>query len=247
MVESRVLQSMVDYASLNFDDTVLEVGAGLGFLTHLLKEECKTVLAVEVDSGLARILREQLKVESNVRIIQGDVFKASVPSFNKVVSIPPYNISSRLLLWLFGRGFDRAVLILQREFANRLVAPVGSEDYGWLTVLAYCQAEVELLDAVPKSMFYPPPKIDSVMTLLKPKRPRLFVLRNESLFRRLLQSLFTQRNRKVRNAVLSYLRVAQGAPKESAEKIANSLPWRDKRVRELPPEDFGELANVIIK
>jgi 16S rRNA (adenine1518-N6/adenine1519-N6)-dimethyltransferase len=87
MVERQVLQLMVDHASPSFGDTVLEVGSGLGFLTRLLKEKSKTVLAVEADNRLVCILREQLKDATNVQIIEGDVLKTSVPSFNKIVSM----------------------------------------------------------------------------------------------------------------------------------------------------------------
>ena len=94
----------------------------------------------------------------NVTVVEGDVLKVALPEFNKVIAIPPYYLSSRLIAWLVDRRIDCAVLILQREFANRLVAAVGSEDYGWLTVLTCQHAETELLDIVPKSMFYPTAK-----------------------------------------------------------------------------------------
>jgi 16S rRNA (adenine1518-N6/adenine1519-N6)-dimethyltransferase len=247
MVESEVFQKMAHYASLDCDDTVLEIGAGLGFLTRFLSEKCKEVLAVEVDTRLAGILREQLRDTSNVRIIEGDVFKTSVPSFTKVVSIPPYHVSSRLLLWLFDADFDRAVLIFQKEFANRLVASVGSEDYGWLTVLTDYHAEVETLDYVPKWTFYPQPKIDSAIIRLEPKNPRPYSLRNEELFKQLLRSCFAKRNRKVKNAVLSYVRGFCNVPEEKAIRMVEALPFREKRVRELALEDFGVMADALIQ
>jgi 16S rRNA (adenine1518-N6/adenine1519-N6)-dimethyltransferase len=247
MVESQVFQKMAHYASLDCDDTVLEIGAGLGFLTRFLSEKCNEVLAVEVDTRLADILREQLSCASNVKIIRGNVLTISLPSFNKIVSIPPYQISSRLLVWFLKSAFDCAVLVFQKEFANRLMATVGSEYYGWLTVFTYYHAQVELLDEIPKSMFYPRPKIDSVITRLKAKKPRSSLLRNEASFQRLLQVLFTRRNRTVRNAALTYLKQGSSATKEDVLKIADSLPLSSKRVRELAPEDFGELANAIIK
>ena len=246
MVESQVFQEMANHAQLTCDDTVLDIGAGLGFLTRFLSEKCKTVLAVELDSRLTSILREQLGCASNVNIIEGNILKVNVPVFNKIVSIPPYQISSRLLAWLFKKDLDSAVMILQKEFADRLTAAVGSEDYGWLTVFTYYHAHVELLDKIPKSMFYPRPKIDSVITRMKPKRPQPF-LSNEGAFQQLLRVLFTRRNRKIRNAVLTYLKHVHGATKEDVAKIADSLPQSSKRVRELMPEDFGELANEIFK
>jgi 16S rRNA (adenine1518-N6/adenine1519-N6)-dimethyltransferase len=247
VIEPQVLQLMVNHASLDSGDTVLEVGAGMGFLTNLLRKACKRVLAVEVDAGLVSVLREQLDRASNVTIIEGNVLKKKIPTFDKVVSIPPYQISSPLLAWLFHKPFESAVFIFQKEFANRLVASVGSEDYGWLTVLTHLQTQVKLLDPVPQSMFYPRPKIDSVIALMKPKRLRPLSSRNESLFQELLQSLFRHRNKKVRNAVSTYFRAKRGESKDRAKMLSDSLPWRDKRVRELSPEDFGELACAIIK
>lgn len=247
MVESRVFQKMAHYASLHCDDTALEIGAGLGFLTRFLSEKCKEVLAVEVDTRLASILREQLSCASNVKLIEGNVLRITLPSFNKIVSIPPYQISSRLLLWLLKRDFDCAVLVFQKEFAHRLVATVGSEDYGWLTVFTYYHAQVELLDEIPKSMFYPHPKIDSIIACLRPKKPRPSLPRNEASFQHLLQVLFTRRNRTVRNAALTYLKHGGSATKEDLVKIADSLPLGSMRVRELAPEDFGALANAIVK
>jgi 16S rRNA (adenine1518-N6/adenine1519-N6)-dimethyltransferase len=247
MIESSLFQRMVGYASLNQDDTVLDVGAGLGFLTGFMSGGCRTVLAVEADAKLASVLREQLVDVPNAKVVEGDVLKVEVPPFNKVVSVPPYQISSPLLLWLFDRGFDTAVLVFQKEFARRLVASVGTEDYGWLTVVTYYHAEAELLDKVPKWMFYPQPKIDSVIVRLNFKEPRPFTVRNRTLFKRLVQSSFTKRNKKVKNAVLPYVKGFCAMPEEEAVRIAESLPFRDKRVRELAPEDFGVLADVLIR
>jgi 16S rRNA (adenine1518-N6/adenine1519-N6)-dimethyltransferase len=245
MIEPSVYERMSEYGSLTQDDIVLDIGAGLGFLTSYMANKCKTVLAVEADVQLASILCEQLRGAPNVKIIQGNVLKANIPFFNKVVSTPPYSISSRLLLWILNRDFDYAVLIFQKEFANRLTASVGSQDYGWLAVLAYYYVEVELLDDVPKSMFYPPPKVDSVITRLIPKKSRLSKLEHATAFKRFVQMLFTQRNKKVRNAIVPYLKTVRGVSKKDAAAIAEVLPFFGKRVRELAPEDFGVLANAL--
>lgn len=245
VIEPSIFQQMISYASPEQDDVVLDIGAGLGFLTSSLAEKTGRVLAVESDLGLVKILRKQLRNLANVEIIEGDVLKAKIPHFNKIVSTPPYQISSPLIQWLFDRNFDCAVMVFQKEFANRLVAPVGSEDYGWLTVITYYRADVELLDAVPKQMFYPQPEVDSIIARLKPKRQCPFTLKNEMLFKQLVQRLFTQRNRKLRNAITFFIKSTKNVTVAGkALDIADFLPFRDKRVRELAPEDFGVLANV---
>jgi 16S rRNA (adenine1518-N6/adenine1519-N6)-dimethyltransferase len=247
VVNTDLLQRMISYASITKDDIVLEVGTGLGFLTHLLSRECKRVITVEVDPKLIKILRAQLYGLQNVDLIEGDILtlSVSVPSFNKVVSTPPYSISSPLLFWLLERKFDCAVLTFQKEFAERLAASVGSKEYGRLTVTAYYRGEVELLGSVPRKMFYPPPDVDSMIVRLKPREPP-FQVTNEETFLELVQTLFTQRNKKVRNAILLFLH-KRGINGGNALELADSLPLHDRRVRELAPEDFGFLANEIVR
>lgn len=245
IVESSIFQNLADYASLNPNDVVLDVGAGLGFLTRFLADKCDHVLAVEVDSKLVQCLHEQLRDAYNVKVIKGDVLKVQIPQFNKVVSIPPYSISSQLLRWLFSKDFECAILIFQREFAQRLNAPIGSENYGWLNVVTYYYVETELLDDVPALMFYPPPEVDSIIVRLKPKTPLPFSLKNERLFWQLTRLLFTQRNRKVKNAVFSFVKSKFSRNLENASERISSIPFSGRRVRELAPEDFGVLANVL--
>jgi 16S rRNA (adenine1518-N6/adenine1519-N6)-dimethyltransferase len=247
MVEPSIFPKLSDYASLGKTDVVLDVGAGFGFLTRFLANECKVVLAVEKDPYVAAVLSEQLEGLANVTIIEGDVLKASVPSFNKVVSIPPYQISSRLLLWLFDRGFDCAVLVFQKEFAAHLVASVSSEDYGWLTVTTCHSAEVKIFDVIPKFMFYPMPQVDSVIVRLAPWTAVPFEVEDKVIFRRMVRWLFTQRNKKLRNALVPFIKSTLNVAQEDAEKVACTVRFREKRVRELPPEAFGEVANALVR
>jgi 16S rRNA (adenine1518-N6/adenine1519-N6)-dimethyltransferase len=190
-------------------------------------------------------LRKQLHGLPNVDLIEGDILKVSLPPFNKVVSAPPYSISSPLLFRLLERKFDWAVLVLQKEFAERLAASVGSKDYGRLTVTIYYRADVELLDCVPRTVFYPPPDVDSMMVRLKP-RGTPFHVEDEETFFELVRTLFTQRNKKVRNGLVPFLRKRKITGKE-ALKLADSMVYSEKRVRELAPEDFAILANELLR
>lgn len=244
-VDSDMLQQLVSHASLTEDDVVLEVGPGFGFLTHFLSSKCKKVIAVEVDPQLVSFLRKQLHSMQNVDLIEGDILKVSLPPFNKVVSAPPYSISSPLLFCLLEQHLDWAVLILQKEFAERLAASVGTKDYGRLTVNVYYKADVELLDVVPRTMFYPPPDVDSMMVRLTPRAPP-FHVDDEKAFFDLVRTLFTQRNRKVRNGLISFLHQHEITGKEAVD-LADSTIYSGKRVRELSPQDFGLLANELLQ
>jgi len=242
-IDSTLLREMISYASVGKEDMVLEIGAGLGFLTRLLSQRCKRVMAVEVDPKLIRVLRKQIGDLPNVDLIEGDILKVQVPPFNKVVSTPPYSISSPLLFWLLERKFDCAVLTFQEEFAERLAAPVGTKDYGRLTVATYYLADAELLNPVPRDKFFPSPDVDSLIVRLKPREPP-FTVKDREAFFELVQALFTQRNRKIRKAVIPFLH-KKGMEREDITILADSIPFHNKRVRELPPEDFAVLSNYL--
>ena len=109
MVEPSLYDKLCDYASLDASDVVLDAGAGFGFLSRFLADKCKAVIAVEKDPQVAAALREQVKGFGNVTVIEGDVLKAALPEFNKVIAIPPYYISSHLVEWLLERKMDCAV------------------------------------------------------------------------------------------------------------------------------------------
>jgi 16S rRNA (adenine1518-N6/adenine1519-N6)-dimethyltransferase len=245
MVESSVFPLLSDYALVGKADVVLDTGAGFGFLTRFLANKCKSVVAIEKDRQVAEVLREQLRGLANVTVIVGDVLKATLPKFNKVVAIPPYYLSSRLVMWLLERKVKSAVLVLQREFANRLVAAVGTEDYGWLTVVAYHSTEVELFDVVPKRMFFPQPEVDSVIVRLKPWKTVPFEVNDEAFFKQMARWLFNQRNKKLCNALAPFIKSAFKVSKEEAEKQIRAIPFGERRVRELSSKDFGVLANAL--
>jgi 16S rRNA (adenine1518-N6/adenine1519-N6)-dimethyltransferase len=244
LIEPALFEQLSAYAAVDKADVVLDAGAGFGFLSRFLADKCKGVIAVETDPHVVAALREQLQGVGNVTLVEGDVLKADLPEFTKVVAAPPYYLSSRLVMWLLERKVACAVLILQREFANKLVASVGSEDYSWLTVVACHGAEVELFDVVPKELFYPQPAVDSVIVRLVPWKQAPFAVADAALFRLIVQWLFNQRNKKLGNALESFLKSVLKLPKEEAMKRAGALPFSERRVRELAPKDFGALANA---
>ncbi len=245
MVDPTFYPKLCSYAKLDASDVVLDAGAGFGFLAHFLSDKCGGVVAVEKDPQVAVVLREQVKGLRNVTVVEGDVLKVGLPPFNKVIAAPPYYLSSQLVTWLLGCKVDCAVMIVQTEFADRLVAQVGSDGYGWLTVVVHQHMEAELLDAVSKDNFYPSPEVDSVILRLKPWSTKPFEVKDQARFMHLAKWLFTQRNKKLANAIVPFLKSSFKLSKQDAEKLALSLPFHDRRARELTPEDFGALANAL--
>lgn len=236
-----------NYANLGAGDVVLDAGAGLGFLSVFLSAKCKQVIAVEKDPRIAEGLRQQIKGYSNITLIVGDVLEVDLPSFNKVISIPPYYLSSQLLTWLLNLNLDCAVLILQKEFAERLTASLDCDKYGWLTVLTQQTAKVDLFDTIPKWMFYPPPSVDSVIVRLKPWVTPEFTVNDQIFFERMVKWLFTQRNKKIINAISPFIQRELKLDKKKAAEVASALPNREKRARKMAPKDFGVLSNDLSK
>jgi len=250
VVDPAILERMVGYAGLSHDDVVLEVGAGIGNLTSLLAERASKVIAIERDRRLVKILRERLKGDPNVEIVHGDALRIEIPKFNKVVANLPYGISSDITFRLLERELELAVLMYQLEFAKRLVAKPGSDDYSRLTVNAYYHAHVELLDEVPPAAFFPRPKVTSAIVRLKPREPPFEVV-NEKIFFNVVRALFQHRRKRVRNAL--YHSFGEVFPKTRLSKIERRtmieqkipVELAEKKVMDLEPEKFAIIANLL--
>jgi len=251
VVDLGLLERMIGYAEVSSEDEVLEIGAGIGNLTHLLAERARRVIAVERDGRFIKILREQLKGRPNVKIVHGDVLRIELPKFNKVVANLPYGISSEVTFRLLERDFELAVLMYQWEFAERLIARPGSADYGRLTVNVYYRAEVELLEKVLPSAFLPQPKVFSAVVRLRPRKPPFKVV-DERVFFDVVRALFQHRRQKVRNALYhSFDQIFPDAKLRKSQKrelLDRKLPEElvDVRVMDLEPEKFGEIADHLI-
>lgn len=250
VIDPTVLEQMVDYAELSRDDVVLEVGAGIGNLTLLIAAHAGRVITVERDRRLMRVLGERLRVHSNVKLLCGDALQIELPKFNKVVANLPYGISSDITFRLLEHKFKLAVLMYQREFAERLVAKPGSDDYGRLTVNAYYRASIELLGEVPSEAFFPQPKVTSAIVRLKPREPP-FDVADEGMFFNVVRALFQHRRQRVRNALYrSFGEVFPGVKVSKVERratIDQKLPkaLAETRVMDLAPEKFGVIANLL--
>ncbi len=250
VIDPTVLERMVDYAQLHSGEVVLEIGAGVGYLTELLARRAGDVIAVESDGRLIKVLVERLAGLSNVKILHGDALRIELPDFDKVVSNLPYQISSDITFKILEHKFDTAVLMFQKEFADRLMAASGSKNYSRLTVNVYYRANVELLDEVPPAAFYPQPKVTSRIVRLKPREPP-FDVADFKFFNNVVRALFQHRRQRVRNALLrSFAEVFPDKAITKVERrifIERAIPGglAETRVMDLPPEKFGEIADCL--
>ncbi|KAH7830469.1 putative dimethyladenosine transferase [Monocercomonoides exilis] len=180
LINPHIIEGIVEKAGLRSNDICLEIGPGTGNLTMKLLERCQKVIAVEVDPRMVIELKKRVAgtpYNSKLLIIQGDVLKVDLPFFSIVVANIPYSISSPLLFRLLSiRPLWRtAILMLQAEFAQRLVALPDSELYCRLTVNTSLLANVSHVMKVGKGNFRPPPQVDSAVVRIEPRNPPLSI------------------------------------------------------------------------
>ncbi len=244
LIDSRVLKRIVEYSGAGKKDLILEIGAGTGNLTAALAAKAKKVYAIELDYELAVNLERQFS-GTNVAVIKGDALKLKFPEFNKAVANLPYYISSDLTFKLLQHRFELAVLMYQKEFAERMVAQPKSEHYGRLSVTAQHRASIEILEIVPKNAFQPVPEVDSAIVRLKPKKPD-YEVTNEAFFLKVVTACFSKRRKKLRNAIISaaaMLEISETDLKAALQK----LPHMEQRAEELSACEFAALANELIE
>ncbi len=246
LVDSGVLQRIIKYANVNDDDTVLEVGPGLGNLTKYLCPKAAEVLAIEKDKRLAEILKERIDFE-NFELIIGDVLEIDFPEVDKIVSNLPYSISSPLTFKLMKNYFELAVLMYQKEFAERLVAEPGSSDYSRLTVKVSINLETELLELVSRDKFIPQPEVTSGIVRMKPRENKPQI-KNQKLFSRIVDASFQHRRQKLRNALYhDFEKVFKNRNEEKKRKFLDkNLPekLKDKRPGKITPLEFVKISNM---
>ncbi|XP_055679329.1 probable dimethyladenosine transferase [Lutzomyia longipalpis] len=171
-----VITSMIDKSAIRSTDVVLEIGPGTGNMTVKILEKAKKVIACEIDTRLVAELQKRVQgtpYQSKLQIMIGDVLKSELPFFDLCIANIPYQISSPLVFkLLLHRPFFRcAILMFQREFAQRLVAKPGDKLYCRLSINTQLLARCDLIMKVGKNNFKPPPKVESSVVRIEPRNP----------------------------------------------------------------------------
>lgn len=252
LVDENILSRMVEYAGVNRSDSVLEIGPGIGNLTVFLVEKAGKVFVVEKDDRLLRVLRDRLGDSPILGMIEGDALKVEFPDFDKVVANLPYSISSPITFKLFSRGFDLAVLMYQKEFAERMVASPGSSDYSRLTVSVNYYSKAEVLEEVTPDSFIPQPEVGSAVVKLETRDPP-FHVSDEKVFFDTVKAAFQHRRQKIRNSLYhSFHEIFPEKNLSSKEKRefidgAISKELADLRPEDITPEEFGTISDSLYK
>lgn len=246
LAQPEIARRIVSLAELDGQKGALEIGPGRGALTELLARSARELWLVEIDRDLTRQLEERYASSANVRVIQGDVLEldleatlgAAAPVV--VVSNLPYNISTPVLMKLLETPhlFSRLVLMLQREVAERLTAGPGTKVYGALSVMVQLTAAARVAFHVSPGSFRPPPKVDSTVIVVEPRRPAPFQPGEIRALRRIVRAAFGQRRKQLGNAL--------GAVTPEPRTLLESLALDPRRRPEtLAPADFVRIASAL--
>jgi 16S rRNA (adenine1518-N6/adenine1519-N6)-dimethyltransferase len=237
----RIL-SLVDVAGRR----VLEIGPGKGVLTRGLLDRGAEVVAVEIDPVLIEELGGVFAPEiadGSLHLIEGDAVKVEIPPFELVVSNLPYSISSPITFRLLEMGFSEAVLMYQAEFADRMVARVGTAACGRLTVMVQTYADVKRCIRIPPNAFSPRPQVHSTVVRITPREPP-YPIGDRKHYSDVVRVLFSQRRKTVRNG----LRSGRGIFGDGlVDRMIASIPPETLALRPeaLSLRDFAEIAGVV--
>jgi len=245
LVDDRVLDRLPSYLPESANRShVLEVGPGAGALTDRLLAVADRVTVVERDPDLAAFLREEFATaveEGRLTVIEGDATDVSLPPFTASVSNLPYGASSEILFRLLPHEAP-LVLMVQREFADRLAADPGTDEYGRLSVTAGHYGDVEAVEPVPPEAFSPPPAVDSAVVRISPRDPE-YEVPDDDLFADLVTGMFTQRRKTARNAVRNTAHIS-GLDDPDAVVAAADEDLMDRRPGTLAPAEFAALTRL---
>ncbi len=226
--DTKVLEKLIEVAGISENETVYEAGTGEGTLTTLLCKRAKSVVSFEVDDDLFKKSSRLISAFPNLKLINADAFKFPVCMFDVFISNLPYSRSRDALQWLALQKFTRAILTVQKEFADKLQARPGDENYRSITVLTQHCFIIEQLFHVPKGSFDPHPSVESTVIRLVPKEPGTPITRATI---KNLNLLFSSRNRKLFSVLKKHNRKIDFAG--------------TKRIDELQPTQLLSLAESI--
>lgn len=257
LIDSNVLENIVEAAGITKDDFVLEIGPGIGTMTQYLCESARQVLAVEIDKMLIPILEDTLSEYDNVEVINQDVLKIDIKSLVeeknngrpiKVVANLPYYITTPIIMGLFESKvpIESITIMVQKEVADRMQTGPGSKDYGALSLAVQYYAEAKVMLNVSATCFMPRPNVDSAVIKLTRHQESPVEVKDESLMFRIIKASFNQRRKTLVNGLKNSSEL-DFSKEEITEAIKSIGKEENIRGEKLTLEEFAKLSNALGK
>lgn len=255
LIDTHVLDKIIDSAQITKEDYVLEIGPGIGTMTQYLCENAKHVTAVEIDKNLIPILADTLKEYDNVSVINADILKLDLKKLAeennagksfKVVANLPYYITTPIIMGLFESHvpIESITIMVQKEVAERMQTGPGSKEYGALSLAVQYYSKPEIVANVPPNCFMPRPSVGSAVIRLTKHKTPIVTVEDEKLMFRLIRASFNQRRKTLLNGLKN-----SGDLHFSKEEIQEALlelgVIENIRGEVLTLEQFAQLSNIL--
>ena len=248
LIDGHVLDKIISAAEIGPEDTVLEIGPGIGTMTQAIAEKAGKVIAVEIDDNLIPILKENLKDYANVGIINDDVMKVDIASLgvNKVVANLPYYITTPIIMGLLESRLplDSITVMVQKEVADRMKSKPGTKDYGALSLAVQYYAEPYLVANVPQNCFMPRPNVGSAVIRLTLHKKTPVDVTDEKLMFRIVRAAFNQRRKTLQNC-LSHFEELHYEKEKVAQTLREMNLNENIRGEALSLEQYADFTNKV--
>ncbi len=254
LIDSHVIQKIISAADITKEDTVLEIGPGIGTMTQYLAEHAGQVYAVEIDKNLIPILGDTLSSYDNVTVVNQDILKVNIPELVgagkrvKVVANLPYYITTPIIMGLFENHVpaDSITVMVQKEVATRMQAAPGTKDYGALSLAVQYYASPYIVANVPPNCFMPRPGVGSAVIRLTAYEQPPVQVQDEALMFRLIRASFNQRRKTLQNGINNSPELS--FTKEQVESALRELGLNPSvRGETLSLAQFAALADVLVR
>lgn len=255
LIDTHVLDKIIDAAGVSSKDFVLEVGPGIGTLTQYLCENAREVMAVEIDSSLIPVLSETLSGYDNVTVVNEDILKLDIKKIAeernrgravKVVANLPYYITTPVIMGILESHvpFDNITVMVQKEVAQRMQAVPGTKDYGALSLAVQYYSEAEIVANVPANCFMPRPGVGSAVIRLRSHSKPCVNVDNEEFMFRIIRASFNQRRKTMQNGLANDSRL--GVSKEQVAEALRQMGLKKTiRGETLSLAQFAEFSNIL--
>ena len=254
LIDTHVLDRIIQASEITKDDFVLEIGPGIGTMTQYLADSAREVTAVEIDDALIPILKDTLKEWDNVNVIHGDILKTDIRKIAdeknqgrpiKVVANLPYYITTPIIMGLFESHVpvDSITVMVQKEVADRMQTGPGSKDYGALSLAVQYYAKTEIVANVPPNCFMPRPKVGSAVIRLTRHQTPPVTAKDEKLMFRIIRASFNQRRKTLANSLKNSQELNYTKEKVEAAITECGLPL-NIRGETLTLEQFAKLSDI---
>lgn len=255
LIDTGILEEIIEAAQITKDDFVLEIGPGIGTMTQYLCEAARAVVAVEIDTNLIPILKDTLAEYNNVDVLNEDILKVNISKLAeeknngkpiKVVANLPYYITTPIIMGLFESHvpIDSITIMVQKEVADRMQVGPGTKDYGALSLAVQYYAKPYIVANVPPNCFMPRPKVGSAVIRLTRHAETPVQVDDEKLLFQIIRASFNQRRKTLANGLKNYEGLSFG--KETIEAAIAECGFSPSvRGEALSLEEFAKLANVL--